>query len=248
MKNSLITLLLAVVFVFEMPLQAASKGTVFVTGANRGMGLEYAKQYQAKGYNVIATARNPASADVLNALGVTVLQLDVTDAESVANMAKAVGDQPIDILVNNAGYFDRADVTLDKLDFDTFERTLAINTTGPLRVIQALIDNVLKSSEKKVVNMSSGLGSIANSNGRWYSYRSSKTALNQVNKILSEEFKSQGATFVVVHPGWVRTDMGGANATYSPQESITSLIAEIEKLTPKDTGRFFDLKGRKIDW
>ena len=178
----------------------------------------------------------------------TVIQLDVTDSESVANMAKAVGDQPIDILVNNAGYFDRADITLDKIDFDTFERTLAINTTGPLRVIQALIDNVLKSDEKKVINMSSGLGSISNSNGRWYAYRSSKTALNQVNKILSEEFKSKGAIFVVVHPGWVRTDMGGANATYSPEESIASLITEIDKLTAKDTGRFFDLKGRAINW
>ena len=248
MKTSFITFLLIVVFVIEFPLQAASKGTVFITGANRGMGLEYAKQYQAKGYKVIATARNPAAADALNALGVTVLQLDVTDTDSVSSMAQAVGEQPIDILVNNAGYFDRTDVTLDALDFDTFERTLAVNTTGPLRVIQALIDNVLGSTEKKVVNMSSGLGSIANSNGRWYGYRSSKTALNQANKILSEEFKDQGAIFVVVHPGWVRTDMGGANATYSPQESITSLITEIEKLTPQDTGRFFDLKGRTIDW
>ena len=248
MKYTVSSLIIALVLLLEIPLLAASKGTVFVTGANRGMGFEYAKQYKAKGYTVIATARKPETAEKLNALGVRVIQLDVTDPESVASMAQAVGDTPIDILINNAGYFDRADVTLDKIDFDTFARTMNINTMGPLRVTQALIDNVLSSNEKKVINMSSGLGSISNSNGRWYAYRSSKTALNQINKILSEEYKTKGAIFAVVHPGWVRTDMGGVNATYSPQESISSLINEIAKLTAKDSGRFFDLKGREIDW
>ncbi len=248
MKLSLAGLIAIVLVVVEVPMLAESKGTVFVTGANRGMGFEYAKQYKAKGYDVIATARKPDKAEKLNALGVTVLQLDVTSADSVANMAEAVGDRAIDILINNAGYFDRADVTLDKVDFDTFARTLDINTMGPLRVTQALIDNVLKSKEKKVISMSSGLGSISNSTGRWYAYRSSKSALNQVNKILSEEYKESGAIFVVVHPGWVRTDMGGVNATYSPQESISSLISEIAQLDADDNGRFFDLKGKEISW
>ena len=248
MKAKLIGLLLAILFIFEIPLNAATKGTVFVTGANRGMGFEYAKQYKAQGYKVIATARKPERAEKLNALGVTVIQLDVTSTESVANMAKVVGEQPIDILINNAGYFDRVDVTLDKIDFDTFARTININTMGPLRVTQALIGNVLKSNEKKVINMSSGLGSISNSTGRWYAYRSSKTALNQVNKIMSEEYKDKGAIFVVVHPGWVRTDMGGVNATYSPEESISSLISEIAKLEQSDNGSFFDLKGKEISW
>jgi NAD(P)-dependent dehydrogenase (short-subunit alcohol dehydrogenase family) len=222
--------------------------TVFITGANRGIGLEFAKQYKTEGFNVIGTARNPDKAIELKALGVTVMQLDVTDPQSVKDLSKALKGQSIDILINNAGFFDRRDVSLDKVDFDVFERTLSINTLGPLRVTQALIENLQKGKKKMVINVSSGLGSISKSSGRWYAYRSSKSALNQINKILSVEFKDQGFTFTVIHPGWVRTDLGGPGATYSTEESVSKMMKLITKLTIGNTGKFYDLEGATVPW
>lgn len=176
------------------------------------------------------------------------MQLDVTDAASVKALAEALKGKPIDILINNAGYLDRSDLTLDKVNFDTFERTLAVNTLGPLRVTKALIGNVKAGKLKKVISMSSGLGSISRSSGRYYSYRTSKTALNQINKILSKEFEADGIIFTVVHPGWVQTDMGGESATYTPMESVDGLVTVINSLTIKDSGKFYDLHGKEIPW
>jgi NAD(P)-dependent dehydrogenase (short-subunit alcohol dehydrogenase family) len=227
---------------------AAETTTVLITGANRGIGLEYARQFAAKGYQVIGTARDPADAKELSEVADRVEQLDVTDPASVAGLAKRLDGNAIDILVNNAGVFDRGDVSLDKVDFQMMERTLAVNTLGPLRVVQALLPNLRKGRQKTIVSMSSQLGSIENSNGRWYAYRSSKAALNQLNKTLSAELAAEGFVCVVLHPGWVRTDMGGAGATYSPEESVSGLVAVIEKLGPADNGRFYDFKGNPIPW
>ncbi len=227
---------------------AAESTTVLITGAHRGIGLEYARQFAAKGYQVIGTARDPADAKELSEVADRVEQLDVTDPASVAGLAKRLDGNAIDILVNNAGVFDRGDVSLDKVDFQMMERTLAVNTLGPLRVVQALLPNLRKGRQKTIVSMSSQLGSIENSNGRWYAYRSSKAALNQLNKTLSAELAAEGFVCVVLHPGWVRTDMGGAGATYSPEESVSGLVAVIEKLGPADTGRFYDFKGNPIPW
>ncbi len=222
--------------------------TVLVTGANRGIGLEYARQFSAKGYTVIGTARDPADAKELSAVAKRVEQLDVADAASVAALARRLDGVPIDILVNNAGIFERSDVSVGTVDFGLMERTFAVNTLGPLRVVQALLPNLRQGKGKIVANMSSQLGSIENSNGRWYAYRTSKAGLNQVNKILSAELGQEGFVCVVLHPGWVRTDMGGSNATYSPEESVSGLITVIEKLQPADNGRFFDFKGNPIPW
>ena len=247
--NRLFAALLALLVFFPLgPAHAEDEMTVVITGANRGIGLEYARQFKAKGYRVIGTARNPAEAEELKAVADRVEALDVADPESVAAFAKRLEGTPVDILVNNAGIFPREDVTLDTVDFDAFERTLAVNTFGPLRVTRALMPNLRSGDRKTVVGMSSGLGSIERSNGRWYAYRSSKTALNQINKILSEEFKEEGFIFTVVHPGWVRTDMGGENATYTPQESVAGLITVIEGLGPEDNGRFYDFQGEPIPW
>ncbi|MEE4244577.1 MAG: SDR family oxidoreductase [Kangiellaceae bacterium] len=224
------------------------KKTALVTGANRGIGLEYATQLKQQGYHVIATARKPERANELNKLGVEVLQLDVTDEKSVKALKTSLGDRPIDLLINNAGYFSRDDTTLDKVDFSTLEKTFAINSLGPLRVTQALIGNILASNEKKVVSMSSVMGSIETSSGRYYAYRTSKTALNQFNKILSQEFKPQGVIFTVVHPGWVRTDMGGSGATYTPQQSVENLLVVINGLTIENSGKFYDLNGKRLPW
>jgi NAD(P)-dependent dehydrogenase (short-subunit alcohol dehydrogenase family) len=230
------------------PAAADSKGTVLITGANRGLGLEYAKQLVDKGYTVIGTARSPDEAHELEVVADRVEQLDVADAASVSALAERLEGVPIDILINNAGIFDRRDVAIDSVDYEVFERTFAVNTLGPLRVTQALLPNLRAGEGKLVIGMSSQLGSIERSNGRWYAYRSSKSALNQINKILSEELGPEGFIFVVLHPGWVRTDMGGANATYSPEESVAGLVTVIEGLGPQDNGRFYDFEGEPIPW
>jgi NAD(P)-dependent dehydrogenase (short-subunit alcohol dehydrogenase family) len=175
-------------------------------------------------------------------------QLDVTDAASVAALAKRLGGVPIDILVNNAGMFHRDDTEIGKVDFDVLQQTFAVNAFGPLRVVQALMPNLRAGGRKLVVNMSSELGSIENSNGRWYAYRASKSALNQFNRILAAELGPAGFTCVVLHPGWVRTDMGGPSASYSPEESVSGLVGVIEALQARDNGLFFDFRGRPIPW
>ena len=227
---------------------ATTTPTVLITGANRGIGLEYARQFAGKGYKVIGTVRDPADAKELSAVTDRVEQLDVSDGASVAALAKRLHGVPIDILVNNAGVLDRSDVTVDKVDFAMMEQTLAVNALGPLRVAQALLPNLRAGKRRTIVNMSSELGSIEQSNGRWYAYRASKAALNQISKTLSVELAREGFICVVLHPGWVRTDMGGTAATYSPEESVSGLIAVIEKLAPADNGRFYDFKGTPIPW
>ena len=224
------------------------KTTVLITGANRGIGLEYAKQFIAKGYEVIGTARKPAKAEALKKLGATILQLDVTDQKSIDALDKALDGKSIDILINNAGYFDRVDVSLDKVDIASMERTYAINTLGPLRIIRALIDNLETGNNKTVLNMSSGLASIENSSGRWYGYRASKTALNQITKILSAEYKAKEFIFIVMNPGWVQTDMGGMNAALTVTESVSGQIKVIEGLAKTDNGKFYDHQGNITPW
>jgi NAD(P)-dependent dehydrogenase (short-subunit alcohol dehydrogenase family) len=227
---------------------AAPPPTVLISGANRGIGLEYARQFAARGYKVIGTARDPADAKELASVAGRVEPLDVTDAASVAALATRLDGVAIDILVNNAGMFDRKDVSVDRVDFAMMEQTFAVNTLGPLRVTQALLPNLRAGKRRTIVNMSSQLGSIEQSNGTWYAYRASKAALNQINKTLSAELAAAGFTCVVLHPGWVRTDMGGAGATYAPEESVRGLITVIEKLGPADNGRFYDFKGNAIPW
>jgi len=222
--------------------------TVLITGANRGIGLEYARQLSDRGYTVIGTARDTASADELEVLADRVEQLDVTDPESVADLATRLKGVPIDILINNAGIFERGDVNIDTVDYDMMERTFAVNTLGPLRVTQALLPNLRAGKRKMIISMSSGLGSIDRSNGRWYAYRASKTALNQFNKIWSVELGPEGFICTVLHPGWVQTDMGGPDATYTPDESVSGLVEVIEGLGPDDNGRFYDFKGESIPW
>jgi NAD(P)-dependent dehydrogenase (short-subunit alcohol dehydrogenase family) len=227
---------------------AAEDVTVLITGANRGIGLEYARQFEAKGYTVIGTARQPDEAAELKALGVRVEALDVTDAASVAAMAKRLDGVPIDILINNAGIGDRNDASILTTDFALFERTLAVNTLGPLRVTQALLPNLRAGARKHIVNMSSRLGSIALNNGNYAAYRASKAALNQVNRSLSIELGKQGFVVVVVHPGWVRTEMGGAEAPLLADESVRGLVALIDRLSASDNGRFYDYLGAELPW
>jgi NAD(P)-dependent dehydrogenase (short-subunit alcohol dehydrogenase family) len=227
---------------------AAEPLTVLVTGANRGIGLEYARQFADRGYTVIGTARDPGAASELRAITERVEALDVADAVSVAALAKRLDGVPIDILINNAGVGGFDDDDLASVDFDAMQKTFAVNAFGPLRVTQALLPNLRQGQRKLVIGMSSQLGSIERSTGRMYAYRASKTALNQFNKIIASELGPQGFVFTVLHPGWVQTEMGGANATLTPEESVRGLIAVIEKLGADDNGRFYDYQGKTIPW
>lgn len=227
---------------------AADKGTVLVTGANRGLGLEFTKQLAADGYTVIGTARNPAKATELKATGARVEQLDVADQASVDALAQTLKGVPIDILINNAGMATRADSTLETVDYDAMVRTFQVNTLGPLRVTQALMPNLEAGKGKTIVNITSRLGSIELSTGGLYSYRTSKTALNQINKIISVELEPKGFISVVMHPGWVQTDMGGAEATLTVDQSISGMLQVISGLNAQSNGKFYNYDGQEMPW
>jgi NAD(P)-dependent dehydrogenase (short-subunit alcohol dehydrogenase family) len=229
--------------------------TVLVTGANRGLGLEFARQYAADGWQVHAACRAPDDAKDLQkaAAGsggrMNVLALDVTDTASVQGAAGALGGAPIDVLVNNAGVGGPRNERLGRLDYAAWERVLDVNTLGPMRVIEAFVDNVAKSREKKIVTITSGMGSIAdNTSGGSYAYRTSKAAVNMVVKSLSLDLAPRGIVCVVMNPGWVRTDMGGPRGTLSPTDSIKAMRAVIAALKPGDTGKFFNYNGKGYPW
>ncbi len=227
---------------------ADDKGVILVTGANRGLGLEFVKQLQETGYEVIGTARTPGKAAELKATGARVEQLDVASPGSVEALASRLQGVPIEILINNAGMLNRTDSSLDSLDFEVMERTFQVNSLGPLRVIQALLPNLQAGEKKTIVNISSIMGSIKLSTGGSYSYRTSKTALNQINKIISAELAPQGFTSVVMHPGWVRTDMGGSAASLAVPESISAMLEVIEGLSVESTGKFYNYDGKELPW
>ena len=225
-----------------------SEGTVLITGANRGIGLELATQYIADGWNVIGTARRPDAADELRATGATIVQLDVTDQDSVADMAAKLSGQAIDVLINNAGIL--PDIgTLADIDFDTYSRILAVNTVGPARVTQALIPNLKAGKLKKIMNTTSGLGSITdNERGGFYGYRESKAALNMFTRTIAAEFGSDGFICIVMNPGWVQTDMGGPNAPTTVEQSAAGIRSVIANLSAKDNGTFWTFEGEQQAW
>ena len=227
---------------------AAGAGTVLVTGANRGLGLEFARQYKEAGWQVIGTARKPGEAKELAALGIRVMQLDVASQESVDTLAAELGDEPIDLLINNAGIFPRVG-KIEEIDFDDYQRTLIVNTVGPVRVTRALLPNLRKGKLKMIAGLSSNLGSIAeNERGNFYGYRESKAALNMFTKTLAAELGPEGFTCVVLTPGWVQTDMGGPSAPLQPADSISGMKAVLDKLTPANNGTFWSYDGSQMPW
>lgn len=228
---------------------------VFITGANRGLGLEFARQYAADGWQVFAACRAPNAATELHRLvtdsgkHIRVLQMDVTNAASIKAAAGAVAGEAIDLLLNNAGVGGPRDELIGDLDYAAWERVLDINTLGPARVTEALLENVARSERKLVVTVTSGMGSIGdNASGGSYAYRSSKAAVNMVMKSLAIDLAPRGITCVVVNPGWVRTDMGGPRGRLSPAESIAALRSVIASLAPKDSGKFLNHNGKAYPW
>jgi NAD(P)-dependent dehydrogenase (short-subunit alcohol dehydrogenase family) len=222
--------------------------TVLITGANRGIGLELARQYAAAGWRVIGTARKPESAEELGATGADVMQLDVTDQASVDRLSQHLTGQPIDMLINNAG-IQPLMWKLAEVDFDEFEKALSVNAVGPVRVTRALVPNLRSGKVRKVINITTNLSSIAeNTEGGFYGYRESKAALNMFNKSLAMEFGPEGFICIVLNPGWVRTDLGGPKAPLSVEESVSGMRNVIENLSPEDNGSFWTHDGKQMPW
>ncbi|MCX2980909.1 SDR family oxidoreductase [Halieaceae bacterium IMCC14734] len=226
-----------------------SEGTVLITGANRGIGLALAEVFSNAGYSVIGTARRPAAATALQALSVRVEQLDVTDPESVARLAGAVGKQPIDILINNAGMLSPEARDFSQLDIEGLLTEYQVNSLGPLRVTQALLPNVAASEGKIVANVSSMMGSMQlNTFGCCLGYRASKAALNSFTKTLAVDQGKTGVVFVVLHPGYVKTDINGGAGQISSEQSAAGLFKVITGLDESANGSFFNYDGKAMPW
>ncbi len=219
--------------------------TYLVTGTNRGIGLEYCRQLQMRGDDVIAVCRS--ASDELKALNVQIeTDVDITSEASVAALVQKLGNRTIDVLINNAGIIER--VTLDNLDFESIRKQFEVNAIGPLRFTQALLPNLKTGS--KVVMMTSRMGSIDdNTSGGSYGYRMSKVALSMAGKSLSHDLKSRQIAVAILHPGLVKTRMTGfTDSGITPEESVKGLLARIDELTLENTGTFWHSNGEILPW
>jgi len=222
--------------------------SVMITGASRGIGLEFARQFAGDGWEVIATCRDPSSAGDLNAIGgVEVHALDVDDGASVTALKGAVGARPIDILLNNAGIIGQRSGFGD-LDYDAWAGVMNTNVFGPLRVAEAFVDNVLAGERKQMTFVTSRMGSITETSPNAVVYRSSKAALNMAVRCMALQLGGQGVTAVLFHPGHVSTDMGGAAAPVTPSQSVAGMKGQMLAFTSADNGRFLSFDGREIPW
>jgi NAD(P)-dependent dehydrogenase (short-subunit alcohol dehydrogenase family) len=226
---------------------------VLITGANRGLGLEFTRQYAASGQHVFATARAPAQARELNALAkehpnISVHALDVSRDDSPRALAEELANESIDILINNAGWMGPSRQRFGEIDYAGMLETLNINTLGPLRVAEAFVEHVVRSERKLMVAITSGMGSISDSSGGSYAYRASKAALNMSFHNLGLDLKNRGVIAIVINPGWVQTDMGGKHAPTTPEDSIGAMRRVFDKLTLADTGSFLNYKGGNYAW
>jgi NAD(P)-dependent dehydrogenase (short-subunit alcohol dehydrogenase family) len=229
--------------------------TILITGASRGLGLEFTRQYLAEGWTVIAACRNPGAARGLQDLeaksngALTVVELEVTDGASVKRAAGRLQGRAIDVLVNGAGIYGGGGQKLGSLDYEDWRQVLEVNLLGPARVCEAFLDGVERSDRRLIVTITSGMGSLAdNTSGGSILYRTSKAAVNMLMRTSAIDLKARGITCIVVNPGWVKTDMGGPNAKLSPEESIHAMRRLIAKLGPGDSGKFYNYDGREYPW
>jgi NAD(P)-dependent dehydrogenase (short-subunit alcohol dehydrogenase family) len=224
--------------------------TILVTGANRGIGLEFVRQYAAEGTSVIACCRKPAEAKELHALakGVRVMELEVGNVSSAARLARALQGEAIDILINNAGVYGPEVLGASESYYEELADTFRVNSIGPLIVSQALCDNLVHGHDKKLVVLTSKMGSISDSSGGALAYRASKAAVNMIMHVLARDWAGDGILVAILHPGWVKTDIGGPGALIAPQESVRGLRARIAELSAKTSGRYLDYQGKEIAW
>ncbi len=216
--------------------------TVLITGANRGIGLEFVRQYAADGWDVIAAARQ--SSPELDAIGVRVEPLDLTDAEAVAGFAGRI-DGPLNLFIANAGTSHPME-TQGAENARDWQAMLMVNAIAPFQLAEALLPRMARGG--RMICLSSGMGSIAENGGGWIPYRTSKAALNMAWSCLALEARRDGITAVALSPGWVKTRMGGAGAEISTEESVGSMRKLIDRLTIEDTGRFLRRDGSELPW
>ncbi len=229
--------------------------TVLITGANRGLGLEMVRQYAESGWVVLACCRDPDQSTALMDLagihaGVVLHKLDLSDLTGIDVLSRTLKDTTIDVLINNAGiYGDNQSVAFGSMDYALWQQVLRVNTQAPLKMAEAFLPQLRRSSRKLIVVLTSLMGSIAdNRGGGSIMYRSSKAALNAAMRSLSIDLKPSGIGVLILHPGWVKTDMGGANAPILPEESVTGLRKIIDQFTLEDTGRFLDFRSKELPW
>ncbi|MEE9234510.1 MAG: SDR family oxidoreductase [Candidatus Acidoferrales bacterium] len=229
--------------------------TVLVTGANRGLGLELARQYAHDGWQVLACCREPEQAEKLRRIAdasegrVRTCRLDVTSAAQIQSLARELQDQPIDIFVNNAGIYGPRPAPLGRVREEDWIEVFRINSIAPLKLAEAFVEHVARSRQKIFATISSVMGSMEeNREGGDYIYRSSKAAANAVVKSLSLDLRNRNITVVALHPGWVRTDMGGEQAPLNVEESVAGMRTVLVSLTLKKTGKFFGFDGAEIPW
>ncbi|HMU37936.1 MAG TPA: SDR family oxidoreductase [Pseudomonadota bacterium] len=229
----------------------SAPATVLVTGASRGIGLEFVRAFLERGARVIAGARNPTTASALSTLleqhseQLQVVQLDVADERSVSDMADTVGSLPINLLLNNAGILHVE--TLENMDVQNVLRQFQVNALGALMVTHALLPNLKEGS--KVVNLTSRMGSLEDNNsGGYYGYRMSKAAMNMVTRSLAVDLKKRGITVVAMHPGMVQTDLTRGYGMMTAAESVAAMNQVIDQLSLEQTGQFLQYQGTSVPW
>ena len=234
--------------------------TVLIIGANRGLGIEFARQYAADGWRVLATAREPESAKELKLLSakqknITAYALNIVDEQSIENLAGQLSDMPIDILIHNSGLYPRKGQKVGEIDYAGWREAMETNLYGVLRLTEALLENVTASERKLIAAVSSSMssmhavggGSVASA-GTSYQYRTSKTALNMAFSVLAKELEPRRISVVLLDPGWVKTDMGGPHAQLTPEQSITGMRKVLAGEPQELSGRFLGYDGLVRQW
>jgi NAD(P)-dependent dehydrogenase (short-subunit alcohol dehydrogenase family) len=227
--------------------------TVMITGTNRGIGLELLRQYAEAGWNTIGTCRSLDGAAEARALAerhdnIHLHSLDVTDTGAIKALAAALDGTPIDVLILNAGMLGLHSVTLGELDADEFRRVLDVNVVAQAMCLEAFTEHVAASRRRVIVGMGSFLGSMGCSDGGKISYRAAKAGLHAVVVAASHDLRDRGISAVVMHPGWVQTDMGGPDATVSTEDSVRGMRRVIDAVGPEHSGRFLTFDGEELPW
>ena len=223
--------------------------TILITGANRGIGLELTKRYAAAGNDVIACCRNPDAAPELQAIeNVRVCGVSVAEGDSVAALQKEIGDLPIDVLINNAGTPGPKNQSADDIDFEGWADAFAVNTMAPFRMLQAFRKNLAAADAGKAVTITSQMGALDLNWPVMYAYCSSKAAVNKIMRMVSVDLLPEGTAVALIHPGHVKTDMGGKSAAIEVEESASGIQSVIEGLTLEDTGCFMKWNGETHPW
>ena len=222
---------------------------ILIIGANRGLGLEFAKQYSDLGHHVFATTRDKSKSDqLIDIANTTVLELDLNKDKSIDSFIEEISSIKIDILIHNSGIFHDEQLSED-LDIDAWMNEMRINAITPIILARKLKQNVLEGEDKKIIFISSQMGSIDdNYSGRFYFYRSSKSALNSAAKSLAIDWKDKSISVLMLHPGWVKTDMGGKSAKLEIPDSIQRMIQVISDLNLETSGSFVNYEGNKLEW